>query len=97
MAEAKADSKVLIHALGVVACSISWDQQAADALDVVRQMNPRGDSALQDVARKVLQARPVSDKAPPDGMLWAVAVMALQQVLGAYHRRAMAAAMGIAE
>jgi len=94
MAELTRESKVLIHALGVVANSVGWDPVAIEALEVVRQINPRGSTPLQQVARDILVARPVSAKAPPDGMDWAVAIMALQRVLVGYHRRAMADALG---
>jgi hypothetical protein len=96
MAEAPKFSRerLVVHALGVVASTVSWDDPARDALVVIRDHGPLAGGKLGDVARAVVAARPRPDMPPVNGMDWAMAMLDAQRLLAGYHYRAMGQAFG---
>jgi hypothetical protein len=86
--------KLVVHALGVVASAVSWDDQAQDALTVIHDHGAQAAGKLGEVARQIVAARPHVDMPPVSGMDWAMAMVDAQRLLAGYHYRAMGQAFG---
>jgi hypothetical protein len=86
--------KAVLHAVGVVAATVTWDAPAQDALAVIKDNMGAVDGRLREVTGQLLAARPRPDMPPVSGMDWALAVLDAQRMLAGFHHRAMGRALG---